>query len=100
MIKLFISQPMRGLSDEEILETRNNIKLNAERILGEPIEVLDSFFEDFTPTGNIPVAFLGKSISLLAKADIVYFAKGWEQARGCRIEHLVAKEYEITIIEE
>ena len=75
MKKLFISQPMRGLTDEEI---------------GEPIELIDSFFEDFKPIGNIPVAYLGKSISLLATADVAYFGEGWKDARGCKIEHEVA----------
>jgi len=33
-------------------------------------------------------------------ADIVCFAEGWEEARGCRIERNVATEYEITIMDE
>ena len=37
--------------------------------------------------------YLAKSIELLDQADMVYFAKGWESARGCKIEHLVAHEY-------
>lgn len=35
----------------------------------------------------------------MAKADVVVFAKGWEAARGCRIEHAVAEEYGLTIFE-
>lgn len=98
MKKLFISQPMRGLTDEEILRAREEIKVKAERIIGEEVEVLQSFFEDYKPVGNMPVAYLGKSISLLAEADIVYFGEGWEEARGCKIEYQVAKEYGIDII--
>lgn len=100
MKRLFISQPMKGLTDKEILETRESIRKRAEEKIGEPIELIDSFFEDFKPVGNIPVVYLGKSISLLATADIAYFGKGWDEARGCKIEHEVAVQYEIDRIEE
>lgn len=40
MKKLFISQPMRGLTDEEILKTREEIRVKAENIIGEPVEEL------------------------------------------------------------
>ena len=100
MKKLFISQPMRGLTDEEILKAREEIRLKAEKTIGEPVELLESFFEGFDPSGNIPVAYLGKSISLLAEADVVYFGEGWKEARGCKIEHEVAKEYGIDRIED
>ena len=46
-----------------------------------------------------PLWFLGKSLELLAGADIAYFAKGWQDARGCRIEHTCAVEYNIDRIE-
>lgn len=100
MKKLFISQPMRGLSDEEILKTREEIRIKAEKMIGEPVEVVQSFFKDFKPIGNIPVAYLGKSISLLATADFAYFGEGWREARGCKIEHEVAVQYGIDRIED
>ena len=100
MKKLFISQPMRGLSDEEILKKREEIRIKAEKIIGEPVELIQSFFEDFKPIGNIPVAFLGKSICLLATADVAYFGEGWKDARGCKIEHEVAVQYGIDRIED
>ena len=44
---------------------------------------------------------LGKSIELLSTADLAYFAKGWETARGCIIEHSCAVAYMVeTIIAE
>lgn len=100
MKKLFISQPMAGLTDKEILKKREEIRLKVEEKIGEPVEVIQSFFEDFEPIGNIPVAYLGKSISLLAEADVAYFAEGWKEARGCKIEHEVAVQYGIDIIED
>ena len=47
MKKLFISQPMRGKTDEEILAVREKAIKSAEKMIGEPVEVIDSFFDGF-----------------------------------------------------
>ena len=99
MKKLFISQPMRGKTDEEILAVRKKAIESAERNLGEPVEVIDSFLQN-APHDARPLWFLGKSLELLSTADVAYFAKGWEDARGCRIENQCAVEYGITVIED
>ena len=99
MKKLFISQPMKGKSDEEILAAREQAIKEARKLGGEPVEVIDSFFQD-APTNAKPLWFLGKSLELLADADVAYFAEGWQDARGCRIEHECAKEYGIDRIEQ
>ncbi len=99
MKKLFISQPMNGKTKEEILAVREKAIQSAERNIGEPVEVIDSFFKD-APHNAATLWFLGKSLELLATADVAYFAKVWEQARGCRIENQCALEYGITVIED
>ena len=86
MKKLFISQPMKGKTDEEILKERETAIKQAEELLKEPVEVIDSFFKG-APADAKPLWFLGKSLELLSNADVAYFAKGWEEARGCKIEH-------------
>ena len=48
MKKLFISQPMRGKSDEDILTERKKAIESAEKAIGEPVEVIDSFFQEAT----------------------------------------------------
>lgn len=98
MKKLFISQPMNGRADEEIKAERTDILLKATERLGEQVELIDSFFES-APHDAKPLWFLGKSLELLSTADVAYFADGWENARGCRIEHECAKEYGIDCIE-
>lgn len=97
MKKLFISQPMRDKTDEEIKSERKKAIEIAEKILGEEVEVIDSFFEK-APHDAKPLWFLGKSLQLLADADIAYFADGWGKYRGCKIEHRCAIEYDIKII--
>lgn len=101
MVKLFISQPMGGKTDEEILETREKAIKSAKAKIadGEGVEVIDSFFQN-APADARPLWFLGKSLELLSTADVAYFAKGWENARGCRIENTCAIEYGIDVIED
>ena len=98
MKKLFISQPMNGKSDEEILREREKAIEEAKKALGEDVEVIDSFFKS-APVDTRPLWFLGKSLELLSTADIAYFAQGWEEARGCRIEHECTVEYGINRID-
>lgn len=97
MKKLFVSQPMKGKSEEEILQERAKAIAEAERLLGEPVEVLETYFEEGY---KHPLEFLGKSIMYLAQADAAYFAPGWGVARGCKIEHTCAVEYGIPIVSE
>lgn len=119
--KLFISQPMKDLSNEEIEKERARILeavkkmefTNEVRILvphgskwdlkDTNIELIDSFFKD-APHDAKPLWFLGKSLELLSTADIVYFGGDWKNKRGCKLEYEAAKQYllpeGVLIIEE
>ena len=99
MKKLFISQPMRDKTKEEILAEREEAVKIAKEKLNDEVEVIDSYFEDFDRSvTNAPLWYLGKSLQLLATADAAYFANGWEQARGCKIERTCATEYGIDVV--
>lgn len=82
--KLFISQPMNGLSDEQVLQERAAVIGKAKAVFGDDAKPLD---------------YLARSIEFLAKADVAVFAPGWEYARGCRIERQCAEEYGIPVME-
>lgn len=99
MKKLFISQPMRGKTDKEILVVREKAIKSAEKQVGEPVEVIDSFFQS-APVNTKPLWYLGESLKLLSQADVAFFAKGWNEARGCKIENTCAIEYGIKVIVE
>lgn len=101
-MKLFISQPMNGKNEKEIKDERHGILETMKYFLGEAtglkgrkIEEIPSFFASGQYT---PIECLGRSIILMSQADVVYFAKGWEKARGCKIEHAVAEGYGLKII--
>lgn len=97
-MKIFISQPMNGRTEEEILEERQNL-INAIKMShDEEIEVIDSYFENYNPTtGNIGLKYLAKSLEAMADADMVYLTDGLDKARGCKIEHDCAIAYEIPV---
>lgn len=98
MKKLFISQPMKDKTNEQILAEREKaIRVAKERVVDD-VEVIDSFFKD-APHDARPLWFLGKSLELLSTADVAYFAEGWDKYRGCKIEHTCAVEYGIDCIE-
>lgn len=100
MKKVFISQPMNGLTKEEVFAERDRAAKAVEEIIGESVIVLDTFILEDAPDGsNEGLWYLSKSLMVLSDADIAYFCKGWESARGCKIEHTCAVEYGIEVIE-
>jgi len=105
MKKIMLSQPIAGKTEEEIVETRNN----AINVLQNDYEIVNTLFTDewynkeqMEKRGvvQIPLCFLAKSIENMANCHTVYFCKGWENTRGCKIEHDVAKAYGLEIIYE
>ncbi len=105
-MKAMLSQPMAGKTNEEIRATRER----AIAVLKERgYEIINTLFTDewysqeaMKKRGveNIPLCFLAKSLENMSLCHAAYFCKGWENARGCRIEHEVAKAYGMTIIYE
>lgn len=99
MKRIFISQPMKDLSDEQIKKERQIIVDSIVTEYGRDIEIIDSYFEG-APANAAPMWFLGKSLELLSTADMAFFANGWEDARGCVMEHEACEKYGIEIIRD
>ena len=97
---------MGGKTDEEIIETRER----AMKALKEKgFEVVNTLFTDEWYSHEnmkkrgvvyIPLCFLAKSLENMSLCHTAYFCKGWENARGCRIEHDAAVAYGLEIIYE
>ena len=100
MKKLFISCPMRGRTNRQIRKSLDMMHLIAETYMGEELERIPSYIEDEPPKTAKQAAWcLGKSIQMMAEADVVICVdKNW-MFRGCEIERLVAINYEIPLIE-
>ena len=89
-MKIMISQPMKGKTNEQIREERAEL---VKRLQEEGIEVVDTIFENTPADEDMAIYMLSQSIRYIGKVDALYFMKGWEKARGCKIEHEVAVEY-------
>lgn len=88
---------MKGLKPEEIKKSRNDIIDSLKGKFGD-VEIIDSYIEGNVPKcSNESVWYLGQSICMLADADLLVVAKGWNEANGCRIEYEVAKTYGIPV---
>ena len=100
-LSIMISQPMKDISSEKIIAVREKAIHTLETF---GYDVIDNFFTDNSfiteDTKHTPVAYLAKSLEVMSKCDAVYFVKGWETARGCKIEHEIAKNYGLAIIYE
>jgi hypothetical protein len=106
MKKAMLSQPMAGKTEEEIKRTRNEA---IKALESEGFQIVNTLFTDewynkeqMEKRGvvQIPVCFLAKSLENMSLCHAVYFCKGWENARGCKIEHDVAMAYGLEIIYE
>lgn len=96
-MKLFISQPMRDKTDEQIEKERNDAIEHVKKVLGEDVEVIDSFFKG-APHDAKSLWFLGKSFELLSTADMAVFIGDWYKYRGCKMEYEACEEYGIETI--
>ena len=106
MEKVMISQPMAGKTDEEIKTAREA----ATKILEKNgYEVVNTLFDGETFTQESlkeqgvvqsPLYFLAKSLEKMSECNAVYFCAGWDEARGCKIEHNAAVEYGLDVIYE
>ena len=89
-LKIMISQPMKGKTEEQIRSERAELVKKLEE---KGHEVVDTIFAEETPEGDARLYYLAKSIEAMSKVDAVVFMPGWEKARGCQIEHETAVKY-------
>ena len=106
MKKAMLSQPMAGKTDEEIVATREKAIAALKERGCEIVNPLltDEWYsqEKMKERGvvQIPLCFLAKSLENTSLCYAAYFCKGWENARGCKIEHDAAITYGLDIIYE
>ena len=105
-MRAMLSQPMKGKTEQEIRETRERA---IAVLTAKGYEIVNTLFTDEWYSDKsmkergvvqIPLCFLAKSLENMCLCHAAYFCKGWENARGCRIEHEAAKAYGVTIIYE
>ena len=90
-LNCFISQPMKNKTIEQIKNEREEV---IEFLHRNGMKEIPSIFEN----NEDPIYALGESIKLMSNTDCAYFMKGWNEARGCIIEHEVCERYGIPIV--
>lgn len=91
-MKAFISQPMKGKTDEQILAERADAFAHIKSVYPDA-ELIDTYIADTLQEKHGGLRYLSKSIDMLDQADNVWMLEGWENARGCKIEHDCALNY-------
>lgn len=90
-MKIMISQPMGYKSPERIKWERQDL---VKELQEQGHYVVDTIFTEEAPKNcDEAMYYLAKSIEVMAKVDAVIFMRGWQDARGCKIEHQIALEY-------
>lgn len=107
---IFISQPMTGKSEEEILATRQKEIDKIHQLFdadGVEINIIASYIDDATRKHfkehvsddiNWDIYWLSQSLQKLALADIIWLCDGWEYSNGCNIELECATRYGVGIM--
>lgn len=106
-IKIFVSLPMKGLSNEEIMEAFHESDTQLKELFdGYDIKVMHQTLGSAIPEDEVrqythpELYFFGDGIkSLMSKTDIVAFYSGWKVARGCNAEYELAKAYDIPTLD-
>lgn len=107
---IFISQPMSGKSEEEILATRQKEIEKIHQFFdadGVEINIIASYIDDATRKHfkehvsddiNWDIFWLSQSLERLAMADMIWLCDGWEYSNGCNIELECAIRYGVNIV--
>lgn len=100
-MRIYISIPITGHDPEEQ-------KAKAERFAKDIDAIGHDPFNPFSiPEATSHVSeqakyahFMGEDIKELLMCDAAYFSRGWEQSKGCRLEHAAAEIYGLKIFYE
>lgn len=96
MIKIMISQPMAGKTTEQIKKERQTAIEQLKQYFTKEITIIDTVIEDHEEKSDLQC--FAESIMFLDKADYLAMFPGWKNARGCKLEHEIAEQYNKRIV--
>lgn len=101
-MNVFISQPMVGLTNDELKKYRSKVlDMIQRRYPTEKIRfITNPLIAKLPHDDNSIVWYLGKSLECIASANLVFFSKDWESDYICSLEHAICRYYNIPIIYE
>lgn len=97
-MKIYISIPISGHDPEEQRAKAERFAKDIDAIGHDPINPFDApappeHFDDKERYAY----FMGFDIADILRSDAAYFSRGWEQSKGCRLEHAAAEIYGLKI---
>lgn len=96
MKKIYISIPITGHDIKEVKQKAEYIKRGLTVDNYTAITPFDVCTEENKPYSY----YMGRDIEALLGCDMVFFATGWKQSKGCRAEYEVAKIYNKQLLFE
>lgn len=95
-MKVYISLPITGHDIEEVESSCIFAKSVLKKKGHTPVSPLDV---SDNPDASY-AEHMGRDISALLECDAVVFLEGWEESKGCTLEHAAAKIYNKLITYE
>lgn len=96
---VFISLPMHDRPNKEIEQQLKEARSAISRIFSDQELTVLHNRGCIAPSGAGRLYYLGSAIQRLDKVDAVYFCPGWEESKGCQVEHYICELYGIQRIE-
>lgn len=95
-MRIYISLPITGV-EKEAREKADRVKTMLSKMGHQPVSPFEIYSGKHSTYGQL----LGHDIIVLIDCcEAIFLCKGWENSKGCRIEHFVAKEMKKKVIFE
>lgn len=95
-IKIMLSRPMKGKTREEIEKEEKEMANLLFDKYEDNCEIISSIVENHEEKSELEC--FSESIFFMSMADVLAMGFGWENSRGCRLEHDIAKAYDVPVI--
>ena len=95
-IKIMLSRPMKGKTRKEIEKEEKEMANLLFDKYKDNCEIISSIVENHKEKSELEC--FSESILFMSMADVLAMGFGWENARGCKLEHEIAKAYGVPVI--
>lgn len=95
-IKIMLSRPMKGKTREEIEKEEKEMANLLFDKYEDNCEIISSIVKNREEKSELEC--FSESIFFMSMADVLAMGFGWENARGCKLEHEIAKAYHMEIV--
>lgn len=103
-MKIFVSQPMHGLSEDQIESAYQDAARDIRSRIkpGMPVEILSTRkYElpyELRKGRNERMCYWSHALQVLSMADAIYLCPGWQHAAGCTVEANAARLCGLPVI--